>query len=100
MKRFQKKVLNLVKQIPKGKVTTYKVLARALGKPKVWRAVGNALNKNPKLIKIPCHRVVRSNGQVGGFRLGQRKKIKLLRKEGIEIHKNKAANLDKHLYKW
>lgn len=95
---FQEKVLSLVRRIPKGKVTTYKALARVLRKPRTQRAVGNALNKNPKLIRIPCHRVVRSDGQVGGYKLGQRKKIKLLKKEGIGIDDKGKINLEKHLF--
>lgn len=97
---FKEKVLSLVKQIPKGKVTTYKALAKFLRKPKAQRAVGNALNKNPKLIKIPCHRVVRSDGQVGGYKLGQRKKIELLEKEGVIIKNKKVQELDRYLFKW
>ena len=81
---FQKKVYRVVKKIPKGKVMTYKQVARALGKPRAYRAVGNVLNKNIDL-KIPCHRVIRSDGSVGGYRQGIKKKIELLRKEGLEI---------------
>lgn len=97
---FKEKVLSLVKQIPKGKVTTYKALAKVLRRPRAQRAVGNALNKNPKLIKVPCHRVIRLDGQVGGYKLGQRKKIELLEKEGIIIKNKKVQKLDNYLFKW
>jgi len=81
---FQKKVLEAVKKIPKGEVLTYKTIAKKIGKPRAWRAVGNILNKN-KDPKIPCYRVIRSNGRVGGYRYGIKKKIALLKKEGIII---------------
>ncbi len=98
--KFQKRVLGLVRQIPKGKVTTYKMIAKVLRRPKAQRAVGNALNKNPKPIKIPCHRVVRSNGQIGSYKLGQRKKIKLLEREEIIIKNKRVQELDKYLFRW
>ncbi|MBI5229503.1 MGMT family protein [Candidatus Micrarchaeota archaeon] len=97
MDSFGKAVLVLVEKIPRGKVTTYGELARALGKPNAARAVGKALNKNPHPIKVPCHRVVRSDGRVGGYALGARKKVKLLKKEGVEI-KNDRVNLKKYFY--
>lgn len=94
---FENNVFNVVKKIPKGKVTTYKKIAIKLKNKNAFRAVGNILNKNNNLIKIPCHRVIRSNGYVGGYALGQSKKIKLLKIEGIEI-KNKKINLEKYLF--
>ena len=97
---FKEKVLSLVGQIPRGKVTTYKELAKALGRQRAYRAVGNALNKNPKPIKIPCHRVVRLDSQVGGYKLGQKKKIELLEREGIIIKNKKVQRLDRYLFKW
>lgn len=60
---------------------TYKEVAAAIGSPTAYRAVGNALNKNPRLGEVPCHRVIRSDGHVGGYVLGAKKKIELLRKE-------------------
>lgn len=63
---FGEDVLELVSQIPRGSVTTYSEIARVLGKPRAYRAVGNALAKNPNPEKIPCHRVIRSDGSVGG----------------------------------
>ena len=84
MTLFQKKVYEVVKKIPEGKTLSYKEIARLSGKPRAWRAVGNILNKNRNL-KIPCHRVIRSNGKIGGFNQGIKKKIALLKKEGA-IH--------------
>lgn len=77
---FRQKVLKIVQKIPKGKVMTYAQVARAAGSPKAWRAAGNILNKN-RDPKIPCHRVIKSDGTVSGYAHGQRKKINLLRKE-------------------
>jgi len=76
--KFQQKVYDFVKTIPRGKTATYKEIAVAIGHPKAYRAAGNALNKNPHVGIVPCHRVVRSDGQIGGYVLGTKKKIKLL----------------------
>lgn len=84
---FQKKVYQVVKQIPKGQVMTYKEVAEKIGNKKAYRAVGNILNKNINP-EVPCHRVVRSDGKIGGYRSGIRKKARLLKKEGIKIKKN------------
>lgn len=80
---FERRVYAEVKRIPAGQTRTYKQIAVALGKPNAYRAVGNALNKNPFAPKVPCHRVVRSNGKLGGFARGRKKKMRLLRSEGI-----------------
>jgi len=69
---FQKKVYEVVRKIPKGRVLTYKIVAKLAGRPKAWRAVGNILNKN-KDPKIPCHRVIKVNGEIGGYRYGIKK---------------------------
>lgn len=95
------KVYSLCKRVPKGRVSTYGGIARVLGGDSVMpRAVGNALNKNPFAPKIPCHRVVKSDGSVGGFALGTKKKIDLLRKEGIEIKNKKIVDFKKRLFKY
>ena len=82
---FQIKVWNAISKIPKGKVKTYKELARSIRKPKASRAVANACGKNPFPIKIPCHRVIRSDGKLGGYsgKGGIETKSKLLRSEGV-----------------
>jgi O-6-methylguanine DNA methyltransferase len=79
-------------------VATYGQIARAIGRPGGSRAVGNALNRN-RSSKIPCHRVVRSDGSVGGFALGTKAKIRLLEKEGVRIRSGKVADLSRHLKK-
>jgi methylated-DNA-[protein]-cysteine S-methyltransferase len=96
---FQDQVLRLVSKVPRGKVTTYKELARAMGRPKAWRAVANALASNPHPVKIPCHRVVRSDGSVGGYKLGKRRKAELLVGEGVVIKKEKVE-LQKFSFKF
>ncbi|MBU0894287.1 MAG: MGMT family protein [Nanoarchaeota archaeon] len=98
-KSFSEKIYKLTSKVPKGKVTTYGELAKALN-CKAYRAVGTAMNKNPNWPKVPCHRVVKSNGQVGDFASGVKKKIKLLKKEGIEVKKGKIENFNKVLYKF
>ena len=81
---FRDKVYKIVKKIPRGRVLSYKGVAREAGRPAAWRAVGNILSKN-RDPKIPCHRVVRSDGGVGGYNRGQKRKIALLKKEGVKL---------------
>lgn len=79
---FKDDVYRVTRQIPKGKVLTYKEVAKKIGRPKAYRAVGNALNKNFNP-KVPCHRVIRSDGRLGGYRGGgSRVKRKILESEG------------------
>ena len=99
---FSYQVYQLVKKVPPGKVVTYKQIAQAL-KSKAYRAVGQALKRNPNPLKIPCHRVIASNGTIGGFK-GQKqgkavqKKMELLKKEGIKFEGKKITDLTKVLY--
>jgi methylated-DNA-[protein]-cysteine S-methyltransferase len=84
-----KKVYEIVKKIPRGKVLTYKAVAKLAGRPGAFRAVGNLLNKNRDQ-KIPCHRVIKSDGRLGGYNRGQKRKIYLLKKEGLVIKNGKV----------
>lgn len=77
---FKEKVLRVVKGIKKGQTMTYKQVAEAAGSPRAFRAVGNILNKNYDQ-KIPCHRVVRSDGTIGGYNRGKKLKMKILNEE-------------------
>lgn len=95
---FNQKVWNLCKKIPKGKVSTYGEIARALNS-KAYRAVGNALNKNPYAPVVPCHRIINSKGELHGFADGLKAKRKLLEKEGIKIKDNKVVDFEKVLYR-
>lgn len=83
-------VYQLLLQIPEGKTTTYGDLATALGNPSASRLIGRILGRNPNPIRVPCHRVVKSDGTLGGYRGGIDKKIELLKKEGISIN-NKST---------
>lgn len=98
---FNQKVLNLTKKIPKGKVSTYKEIAKAIN-TKAYRAVGTALRENPYAPKVPCHRVVNSSGTVGAYKGKQnsKEKIRLLRKEGIKIKDNKIIDFKKKLFRF
>ncbi|MAJ23508.1 MAG: 6-O-methylguanine DNA methyltransferase [Candidatus Pelagibacter sp. TMED64] len=83
--KFQVKVWNYLKTIPKGKVKTYKQVAIGIKSPKAARAVANACAKNPYAPKIPCHRVIRTGGDIGGYsgKGGTKTKKKLLKNEGF-----------------
>lgn len=87
---FKNKVIEIVKKIPRGKVATYREVAILCGRPKAYHSVGNILNKNfwQNGPKIPCHRVIKSNGEVGDYALGKKKKEELLKKEKIVIKKH------------
>ena len=84
---FQKKVWNYLKKIPKGRIKTYKQVAIGINRPKSARAVANACAKNPYAPKIPCHRVIRSDGRLGGYsgKGGIKQKLRLLRSENVAI---------------
>jgi O-6-methylguanine DNA methyltransferase len=93
MPTFQQNILSIVSKIPKGKTMTYKQVAKLSDSPKAYRAVGNILHKNYDP-KVPCHRVICSNGKAGGYNRGTEKKINLLKKEGIDSKKLKNYNSD------
>ena len=102
--RFEEKVWNLMKKIPKGKVTTYGLIARKL-KTRAYRAVGNACRRNPYAPRVPCHRVVRSDGTLGGF--GGKtsgntieNKTRLLRKEKVNVKNGRIVDFEKILFKF
>ena len=91
-------VWRLLCRIPMGKVTTYKAIAIALGKPNAARAVGNACNRNPSAPKVPCHRVVKSDGGIGGYAKGVKRKSVLLEGEGIKIKGGKIMRFKELLF--
>lgn len=96
---FNERVWNALEKIPRGKVSTYKEVAVAVGSPNAFRAVGNACNLNPDAPKTPCHRVVSSNGSLGGYAKGLNEKERLLRKEGIKFKNSKILNFKEKLAK-
>ena len=85
--KFQLKVWSYLRKIPRGSLKTYSQVAKAIGKPRAVRAVANAIGKNPYAPKIPCHRVIRSDGSLGGYsgKGGVKTKRFLLKKEGIKL---------------
>ena len=93
--KFEIQVWEEIKKIPKGSVKTYKEIASILGKPNSSRAVANACAKNPLIIEIPCHRVIRSDGFLGGYsgKGGVKKKKQLLIDEGLKNFKYDKLNL-------
>ncbi len=96
---FNEKCYELLMSIPKGKVTTYGEMAKALN-TRAWRAVGSAMAKNKNLIVVPCHRVVRSNGAIGEYALGPGKKSELLSEEGVDVINGKVVNLEHHIHRF
>lgn len=87
MPTFTQKVYAVVAKIPKGSVLTYGEVARRAGNPHGARAVGNIMHNNPDTAKVPCHRVVRSDGTPGGYARGTKKKVALLKSEGVKFLK-------------
>jgi methylated-DNA-[protein]-cysteine S-methyltransferase len=81
---FTQRVLSVVSNIPKGSVLTYKEVARRAGSPRAYRAVGNVLSKNYSS-KVPCHRVVRADGTLGGYNRGAEEKRLILKREGVLV---------------
>lgn len=94
--QFERDVLVATFKIPKGKVSTYKRIAEKIGKPKAYRAVANALHKNPLSPIVPCHRVVTSNGSFSGDEEGARWRRTMVEKEGIPI-KNGKVKISKNI---
>ena len=94
---FNQKCYKLLSKIPKGRVSTYKEIAKALN-TKAYRAVGNAMAKNPNPIIVPCHRIINCDGLIGGYALGINQKIRLLKKEGINIRKGKVVDYEKIIH--
>lgn len=82
----------LKRKVPAGKVITYAGLAKLINHPKAYRAVGSAMNKNPFAPKVPCHRVVKSNGELGGFTQGSSMKIQRLKAEGVFVENGKVVD--------
>lgn len=93
MTAFQKLCYDTLKHhVPAGSVTTYGNLAKLMKRPKAYRAVGTAMNKNPNAPEVPCHRVVKSNGELGDYAFGSNLKQKRLQEEGVQIVNNKIVN--------
>jgi len=96
--QFERDVLVATYRIPKGKLSTYKRIAMKIGRPKAYRAVANALHKNPLWPIIPCHRVVSSDGSFSGPKKGANARRNSLEKEGIPIIDGKAKITSQTLF--
>ncbi|MFT4313263.1 MAG: MGMT family protein [Candidatus Woesearchaeota archaeon] len=96
MTPFHQSVYDVVRCIPSGKILTYKDIGHILG-TRAYRAIGTALKQNPHLIHVPCHRVILSNGSVGGYVKGQAEKVRLLTSEGVKVVHGK---IDVKTYRW
>lgn len=94
---FADRCYQFLLKIPAGKVTTYKIVAAALGS-KAYRAVGQAMKRNPNAPEVPCHRVVNSDGKIGGYRGGTRMKAALLKSEGLPIKRGRIENLANYIW--
>ena len=96
----QQKIFKKLLEVPRGRITTYGELAKAVGLKNGQRAVGKIMNKNPYPVIIPCHRVVMSTGKIGGYAYGEHVKIKMLIDEGIKIENGKIVDLKNTLYRF
>jgi len=95
---FERKVLVVTFKIPKGKISTYKRIAEKVGRPRTYRAVANALRKNPLHPIVPCHRVVRSDGGFGGEKKRAEARRELVKKEGIPIENGRIKISEEILF--
>ncbi|TRZ69481.1 MAG: MGMT family protein [Nitrosopumilaceae archaeon] len=97
---IDKKIYKKLLEVPRGKITTYGELAKAVGLKNGQRAVGKIMNKNPYPVIIPCHRVVKSDGKVGGYAYGEEIKSDMLTREGIVIKNGKILDLENKIYRF
>lgn len=97
---IDKKIYKKLLEVPKGKITTYGELAKAVGLKNGQRAVGKIMNKNPYPVIIPCHRVIKSDGKIGGYAYGEEIKSDMLTREGIVIKNGKILDLKNKIYRF
>ena len=97
---IDKKIYKKLLEVPKGKITTYGELAKAVGLKNGQRAVGKIMNKNPYPVIIPCHRVVKSDGKIGGYAYGEEIKSDMLTWEGFVIKNGKILDLENKIYRF
>ncbi len=97
---LEQKIYKKLLEVPKGQITTYGELAKAVGLKNGQRIIGKIMNKNPYPVIVPCHRVVMSTGKIGGYAYGEHVKIKLLNDEGIQIKNGKITDLKNRLYQF
>ena len=97
---LENKVYKQLCKVPKGKVTTYGELAKAVGLKNGQRAIGRIMNKNPYPGIVPCHRVIKSDGKIGGYAYGEKSKTKMLNREGIKIQNGKIIDFKKTVFRF
>ena len=97
---IEKKIYKKLLQVPSGKITTYGELSRAIGLKNGQRVIGQLMKNNPFPVIVPCHRVVRSNGDIGGYAFGVNIKKNMLSKEGICIKNDKIENFENLFFKF
>jgi len=97
---LEQRVYKKLLKVPKGKITTYGELAKAVGLKNGQRVIGRIMNKNPYPVIVPCHRVVMSTGNVGGYAYGKHIKTKMLSDEGIKIENGKIVDLKNTVYRF
>ncbi len=97
--KLEDKVYKKLLEVPSGMVTTYRELAMAVGLKNGQRVIGRIMNKNPYPVIVPCHRVINSNGKIGGYAWGEKIKTNMLSKEGIKIKNGKIIDL-KMIYRF
>ncbi len=97
-KTFSERCYEILRKVPHGRVTTYKEIASAVDS-RAYRAVGNAMNKNPYAPEVPCHRVVSGDGGIGGFASGVKNKIRILKGEGVEVRDGKVVDFEKKFFR-
>ena len=98
--KIDKKIYKKLLQVPPGKITTYAELSRSIGLQHGQRLIGQIMKKNPFPVIIPCHRVVKSNREVGGYAFGVNIKRNMLTKEGICIKNNRIENFEKSFFRF
>ena len=97
---IEKKIYKKLLQVPSGKITTYGELSRAIGLKNGQRVIGRVMKNNPFPVIVPCHRVVKSNREIGGYAFGVNIKRNMLTKEGICIKNNRIENFEKSFFRF
>lgn len=100
MNKLDQTVYKKLLEVPKGKVTTYGELARAVGLENGQRIIGQIMARNPFPVIVPCHRVVKSDGKIGGFFYGDKVKTKMLSDEGVKISDGKIKDWEKTVFRF
>ncbi|MDC0194191.1 MGMT family protein [Candidatus Nitrosopelagicus sp.] len=98
--KIDKKIYKKLLQVPPGKITTYGELSRAIGLHNGQRLIGRIMKNNPFPVIVPCHRVVKSDGKVGGYAFGQNIKKNMLLNEGIKLDRDRIVDFEERKYRF